>query len=153
MGQHCPCDALMRWKALILHYLRVLVQSHDYISVKGIDECTHAKWVVVLIFPWFLSSGFYGSSIYKVKVIGIVYNPMNIKYQIYTIYQIANRVILSSIFRNRFVNRFTSCRKQALRSRKTCVDDLLLDDLSCNKESNRSCKFRRSLFYLTNRIT
>ena len=49
-----------RWKALILLYLGVyVVQSHDYISERNTN--VHAKWVVVLIFWWFLSSSLYGS--------------------------------------------------------------------------------------------
>ena len=58
MGQHPPCDARM--------------ESPDSTLFEGIGSSVpqlyhrkeltnvHAKWVVVLIFWWFLSSGFYG---------------------------------------------------------------------------------------------
>ena len=59
MGQHPPCDAPM--------------ESPDSALFEGIGSSVprlyhrkeltyvHAKWVVVLIFQWFLSSSFYGS--------------------------------------------------------------------------------------------
>ena len=59
MGQHPPCDAPM--------------ESPDSALFEGIGSSVpqlyhrkeltnvHAKWAVVVIFRWFLSSGFYGS--------------------------------------------------------------------------------------------
>ena len=61
MGQHPPCDAPM--------------ESPDSALFEGIGSSVprlyhrkeltnvHTKWVVVLIFRWFLSSGFYGMAL------------------------------------------------------------------------------------------